>query len=181
MLLRSVLAQVFRRTVRSLTPGCHCSSMWQHTGSVCTSQILSHSAKQVLFREFAADRGRYVADLWNAGHLRSAVGSSKSSWLAEKYAERERERRGVLLKPCTMWITCRSHLNSWKAKELRWNMFEDPATPAVLAYAICLCKGLRLRAISQIFHLPLVAIFRYFRCSLDTARSTDRTDAVTRH
>lgn len=25
--------------------------------------------------------------------------------------------------------------------EAQWNMFEDPATPAVLAYAICLCKG----------------------------------------
>eukprot|EP00435_Cladocopium_sp_Y103_P075933 s60_g69.t1 len=39
--------------------------------------------------------------------------------------------------------------------EAQWNMFEDPATPAVLAYAICLCKGVHLRAIFQImFHLP---------------------------
>ena len=66
-----------------------------------------HSPKQVLLRESAADRGRYVADLWNAGHLRSAVGSSKSSGrLVGREIQREKGSARQALHPtCHMSIT----------------------------------------------------------------------------
>lgn len=80
-------------------------SLW-HTGSVRHSH-----KKQVLLRESATDRGRYVADLWNAGHLRSAVGSSKST-VVSTGGPRDTEREGDhVVKPCTQHVTCRSHVD----------------------------------------------------------------------
>ena len=142
MLLRSVLSQVFRHVLRRLTAGL---SLGCRYGSTLAA-----------FAATAPNRFYFVNLLQTVGVM-SLIFGMQVTFEAQLAAQRCSKSCGGLVassRPPDMSIRCRSDF------DLRWNMFEDPATPAVLAYAICLCKGVRLRAIFHYIFIIFRMIFR---------------------